>query len=319
MALWPFPVAGWVVLEGVLIVGGMGEKGGRAGVLSEALQLLCCSPIIYHMDKTPKTVKLSRRQLQDALQTMPASVILGREVNRELTPKQRKFALEVAKGNTKAEAYRKAYNVKSKNTMAHAPYRLSRDDRIKHEIEAIEAALRAQEYQTPAALRALVVQSLVQVITDPDSKPGQITAAAKVLGTVTEVAAFTERKEVRTISSSEDARARIMAELRELVKAQAEDADVIDAAADSLLAELAPIESNDADADETVSISGKDEPHHPGTPHAEDRSPAGRLHINPHEQTPISSDPHEHTPHSSNFSSPDPTPSPQEDPPVDGT
>jgi hypothetical protein len=41
--------------------------------------------------------------------------------------------------------------------------------------------------------------------------------AAKVLGTVTEVAAFTERKEVRTISSSEDARAKVMQEIKALM------------------------------------------------------------------------------------------------------
>lgn len=272
------------------------------------------------MDKTPKPVKLSRRQLRDALDTVPVSALLGREVSKQLTSKQRKFALEVAKGNTKAGAYRAAYNVTSKATMTSEPYKLANDPLVSNEIAAIQAALRAQEYQTPAALRSLVVHSLVKVITDPDSKPGQITAAAKVLGTVTEVAAFTERKEVRTISSSEDARAKIMAELRELVKAQAEDADVIDAAADSLLAELAPVESNDADADETVSISGQDEPHHPGTPHAQDRSPAGRLHINPHEQTPISSNPHEQNPPlAKNSPGLDPTPSYKEDPPVDGT
>jgi hypothetical protein len=87
-------------------------------------------------------------------------------------------------------------------------------------------------------LRELVIQSLVRVIVDPESKPGQITAAAKVLGTVTEVAAFTERKEVRTISSSDDARARVMSELRGILTAQAQDATIIEADADSLLAEL---------------------------------------------------------------------------------
>lgn len=182
--------------------------------------------------------------------------------------------------------------------MASEPYKLARDPAVSQEVAAIEAAIRAAEYQTPAALRSLVVHSLVKVITDPDSKPGQITAAAKVLGTVTEVAAFTERKEVRTISSSEDARARIMSELRELVKAQADDAEVIDAAADSLLAELMP-----ADAD---AIPGQDGPHPPGTPQTVEGTPPQALHIIPPEQ-----------PQSSIDSSPqDPTPSPQEDPPV---
>jgi hypothetical protein len=71
---------------------------------------------------------------------------------------------------------------------------------------------------------------------DPDTKPAVRINAAKVLGTVTEVAAFTERKEVRTISSSEDARARVMQELRGLLTSSATDATVIEA--DSLLQEL---------------------------------------------------------------------------------
>jgi len=237
--------------------------------------------------KTPKAPKLSRSQLREALDTIPASQLLGREVNRNLTSKQRKFALELAKGNTKAGAYRAAYNVTSKSTMSSEPYRLAEDPKVSREVQAMEAAMRAMEYQTPAALRALVIQSLVKVITDPDSKPGQVTAAAKVLGTVTEVAAFTERKEVRTISSSEDARARIMAELTQLVKGQAQDVQAIDVAADSLLAEL----SQGAD------------PTTPAPPNEENGTPAGQLHTIPHEQFPISPDL-------------DPTPFSQEDPPL---
>jgi hypothetical protein len=61
----------------------------------------------------------------------------------------------------------------------------------------------------------------------------------KTLGTVTEVAAFTERKEVKTISSSDDARARVMQELRGILTAQAQDATIIEADADSLMRELA--------------------------------------------------------------------------------
>jgi uncharacterized protein YejL (UPF0352 family) len=113
---------------------------------------------------------------------------------------------------------------------------------------AYEAAIEAEKHRTPAALRALVIHSLVQVVLDPDAGPAQKVQAAKVLGTVTEVAAFTERKEVRTISSSEDAKARVMGELRRLMSAGAVDANVIDADADadSLLSELASIEPHPA-------------------------------------------------------------------------
>lgn len=195
--------------------------------------------------KEPKQPrKLSRAQIQQGLDTLPVSHILGRSTARELTAKQKKFALEVAKGATKAEAYRRSYNVKSKYALQREPYQLTRDQRISNEIEAIRLAIETEEHRTPAALRALVIQSLVGVITHPDSKPGQITAAAKVLGTVTEVAAFTERKEVRTITSSADARETLMAQIRELTKATAQDADIIESQAASLLAELSPAETH---------------------------------------------------------------------------
>jgi hypothetical protein len=184
-------------------------------------------------------MKLSRKALETAAKETPIEHILGRQVSGALTPKQRKFAHEVAKGSTKADAYRAAYNVKSAKTMEAEPYRLAADPRVSREIEAYTLALETAKLRSPAALRELVIQSLVRVIVDPDSKPGQITAAAKVLGTVTEVAAFTERKEVRTISSSEDARARVMAELRGLISAGATDATIIEADADSLMRELA--------------------------------------------------------------------------------
>jgi phage terminase small subunit len=223
--------------------------------------------------KEPKTPsKLTRAQLRESLDSVPVSTILGKSASRELTGKQKKFCLEVAKGATKADAYRKAYNPKSKWTMQTQPYQLSRDERIKNEIEAMQAAIKAQEYQTPAALRALVIQSLVGVITNPDAQPGQITAAAKVLGTVTEVAAFTERKEVRTITSSEDARAAIMAQLKQLSNSSAEDAHIIDAQADDLMRELAG-----------------DVTHRGATPQADDAESLAYIHTIPHEQSPSSS------------------------------
>ena len=199
-------------------------------------------------------MKLSRKAIQEGIKTVPIEHILGADVSRQLTAKQKKFAHEVAKGSTKADAYRAAYNVKSQRTLNNEPYRLSDDPRVSREIEAYTLAIETAKLRSPAALRELVIQSLVRVITDPDSKPGQITAAAKVLGTVTEVAAFTERKEVRTISSSEDARAKVMQELRALVSGGAEDANVIEA--DSLLAEL----TADTAAEENANPPSADPP-----------------------------------------------------------
>ena len=163
---------------------------------------------------------------------------MGKQAAQALTPKMQAFALEVAKGSSGAEAVRKVYKSKGKKqTQANDAYKLRRRPEVAASIEAFERAIELQKYYTSAGLRALVIESLVKVITDENSNASQITNAAKVLGTVTEVAAFTERKEVTTITSSEDARARVMMQLRDMMKANATDAVEIEA--DSLLKELA--------------------------------------------------------------------------------
>lgn len=255
--------------------------------------------------KEPKTPsKLTRAQLTQALESVPVSHILGKGATRELTPKQKRFALEVAKGSSGAEAYRKAYKTSATpKTQGNQAHKLKARPDIGAEIEALQLAIRAQEYQTPAALRSLVIHSLVKVITDPDSKPGQITAAAKVLGTVTEVAAFTERKEVRTITSSEDARAKIMAELKQLANADAIDVQAIDADADSLLAELSQAGADAADSE-------LDATHRPPTPQTVEPESPANIHTIPHEQSAI---PHEQ-PHHNSAATPQ-TSSIQDDPP----
>lgn len=223
----------------------------------------------------------------DTVQNAPDSFLFPPGAKKKLTSRQKKFARGLAMGETKAEAYRQAYNVKSPYSLTKDPYKLANHPAVAHEVQAIQAALQAQEYQTPSALRALVISSLVKVITDPDSKPGQITAAAKVLGTVTEVAAFTERKEVRTISSSEDARARVLEQLRSIVKAEAQDVQAIEADADSLLAEL----------------------HRGAGDHVESEESQDKVHTIPHERSASDPNPDEISP------SEDPTVPTQEHPP----
>jgi hypothetical protein len=127
----------------------------------------------------------------------------------------------------------------------------------------------------------LVIQSLVGVITNPESNAGQITAAAKVLGTVTEVAAFTERKEVRTITSSETARAQVLEQLRTLVHGAATDAVMVDDG-DSLMAELADAAGDgDQAAGDALEESSALDTHPRGTPEAMDDEAPSPIHTIP--------------------------------------
>jgi hypothetical protein len=216
--------------------------------------------------------KLSRKEVNQALETVPLDQLFSTDVSKGLTHKQKTFAREVAKGSTKAQAYRTAYKPNAApSTIVTEPYAVARNPLVSREIEAYRLALAAQEYQSPAALRALVIQSLVQVVIDPTAKQATKVAAAKVLGTVTEVAAFTERKEITTIKHSADARAQVLEQLRSIMRAQSIDA--VDVDADSLLAELAPAD-----------------PHPPATPPNANEESLHNLHTIPHKAP---QDPHE--------------------------
>ena len=182
-------------------------------------------------------MKLSRRELAKELKDTPISTILGKSVSDSLTAKQKEFALQVAQGQTKAAAYRKAYKPNAtKRTLAGAPYELANDPRISREIKAYELAIEASKHRTPSALRELVISGLVEIALNPDTKDSVKVAALRTIGTITEVSAFTERKEIRTISSSETAKASILAQLQTLMSGDVTDVTSRDA--ESLLAEL---------------------------------------------------------------------------------
>jgi hypothetical protein len=137
---------------------------------------------------------------------------------------------------------------------------LSRDPRISREIEAYALAIEAEKHRTPAALRSLVIKGLVEIALKDDTKDAVRLQALKTIGQITEVHAFTEHKETRVITSSEDARAKVMAELRGLITSGATDATIIEADADSLLAELS-VKFNAAPEGETAEPSTETPPH----------------------------------------------------------
>ena len=156
---------------------------------------------------------------------------------RKLTAKQKAFAREIALGETKAGAYRKAYKTNAKPaTQSQEGTRLMNDPKIAAYTAAINRALEVQRLQTPAQLRALVVSELTKHAIDEDLPAAQRLRALQLLGTVTEVAAFTERREVIKTTNSQEARAQLMESLMMAIKSGATDVD--DNAAASLLAEL---------------------------------------------------------------------------------
>ena len=223
----------------------------------------------------------TRKQIKEALKTVPIDQVLG--VQGQLTHKQKTFARLVAQGHTASDAYRESYDTQAKpatvNTDAH---NLRKNPKIALTIEAMQLAQEAATYQTPAQLRALVIHSLVQTVIDPDVKPATKVAAAKVLGTVTEVAAFTERREVRTIKTSDDAKTELLTKLRSLMMQSATDVEVKDV--DSLIREIRADSGNDS-SNEATPENVADAERDPHTPESGAKESHGSIHTIPHTPT----------------------------------
>jgi len=183
------------------------------------------------------TQKLTRAQIRQGLDTIPIESLLssGQGKTPKLTTKQRNFAQAVAMGQTKAQAYRGAYKAKpAPSTILVAPYKLAGDARVQREIEAYKLAIEAEKHRTPAQLKALLVQQLVQHSLDQEFPPASRVQCLKLLGSLYDVGAFLERKEITTINRSGDIRARLLSRLQTITV----DADVRADDALDLLAEI---------------------------------------------------------------------------------
>lgn len=176
--------------------------------------------------------KLTRKTISEAMQTVPIeSVLLGvsNSGERRLTAKQRKFAEQIALGQSKAGAYRAAYNSQAKpHHQSLEGQRLAANPAIARQIDALRLAAEARKYATPAALRSLVIERLTAHAIDDTIQPAQRLRALELLGKITEVAAFTERREiVRTVDAA-GAREALLESLRSALRATSIDAEIVE-------------------------------------------------------------------------------------------
>jgi hypothetical protein len=185
-------------------------------------------------------VKLTRKAIAEGLEAVPIdTVILGASNSREkrLTAKQREFARQIAMGESKAGAYRKSRETKAKpETASRRGQELAKDSAIAAQIEAFKLAIEAERSRTPAHLRALTIHELTKHALDENFPPAQRVKALELLGKITEVALFTERREVVQVKDSGEIRERLMDSIRLAMKSSAQDVEVIEA--DTLLAEI---------------------------------------------------------------------------------
>jgi len=191
--------------------------------------------------------KLTREQIREGLEQVPVEALLmGANVAKDkaLTPKQKEFARQLALGESKAGAYRKAYNSKGKPaTQSRKGQELAKRDAIQAQAEAFEQAFELERIRTPAMLRALVISKLTEKVLDPEVKDAQQIKALELLGKVTEVAAFTERRETLKLTASVDLRGKLIESLKAAAKKDDKDVTTIDA--ESLLAELSALPAPD--------------------------------------------------------------------------
>lgn len=224
----------------------------------------------------------TRKQLREAISQKGIAPIL-RIPKNSLTAKQRKFAEGIVlEGMNKTEAYREAYDHKGKaNTASVEAWKLTKNPKVANTIEALERAKELSAYHSSESLRSLVISTLTEVATSETTKDATRVAAVKVLGTVVGVDAFRETKRIEHIQDSSEIKQQIMAQLKTLMLST-DDAEIVDA--DSLLAELSPVESdyeNSQDDNPTLSGGG----------HFDNGTPLDSMHSNPHERSPQFSDP----------------------------
>jgi hypothetical protein len=257
-------------------------------------------------------MKLNRKTVAEALKVVPVDVMLlgaAGAKQTKLTAKQKAFAEGVAMGKTKAGAYREAYDSKAKpHHQSLEGQRLAANPAVARQIEALQLASEAMRHATPAALRSLVIQQLTEHAIDPGIQPAQRLQALKLLGTVTEVAAFTERREIIKTTDPATAKAALLETLRQALKASSIDAEIVeskqapieDATITEPAAILAPdVETLPSPADDSTAPGHPDahsegQSSDPTGPAPPARASAGdrTMLSNPHTRSPLISAPH---------------------------
>jgi len=172
---------------------------------------------------------LNRKQINELIDQNPLHEILNVKKSN-LTNKQIKFCEERARGNTKADSYRKAYKSKGKSaTIANKGYQMDKRDDIQAMTLAISQALEFEKLHTFAQVRALVVERLTKEAIDTDSNPSVRVNALKALGTIAGVDAFMHRTETKVIKDSDKAKEDLLNLIKDSLNMKtidAEDEDV---------------------------------------------------------------------------------------------
>lgn len=163
--------------------------------------------------------KISRKDIEKTLKEMPIdNLLLGNAQGIKLTPKQKKFAKGVAQGLSKSEAFRQAYDTNmNPRAVASSAHALSERTDIQLITEAYKRAFEAREYQKPAQIRELLVHQLTVHALSEEIPPAQRIKSLELLGKLSDVGAFTERKETTVVHESSKVKAKLFEQLKTII------------------------------------------------------------------------------------------------------
>jgi hypothetical protein len=223
--------------------------------------------------------KLSRKAIKEGIKQTPIEQILVGVANADkinLTKKQKDFAKAVALGKPKAKAYRETYDSKaSPQSQAEQASRLAKNPKISAMIDSFQLANEAREYLIPAQIRTMAIQNLVSISIDEGEKTSNKLKALELIGKMSEVALFSERKEHIHLHTSADIKEKLLEGLRQAFGNSRQLNDLAKRKAESLLVELSdPMPAIDADAIEIE----------PATP-SQILEPSDPLHPDPQKST----------------------------------
>ena len=184
--------------------------------------------------------KLSRKEISEGLEQIPINQILlgSGKAGQLLTKKQKAFAEEVVRTGNKSASYRKAYNTRGKKeTASRDALKVASNPRVATYIQALEQAKEAETYLLPARLRSIAIHRLTGLALNDEINPAQQLKALELIGKMTEVALFTERRELVKVTDSEQMRDQLMKSIR-LAFSSGGAVDVEATEVDSLLNEI---------------------------------------------------------------------------------
>lgn len=190
----------------------------------------------------PKTIKISRSAIKQTLKETPIDQILVGVHNAEkvnLTKKQKDFARKVAEGKPKAQAYREVYEGNAtKKTQAEAGCRLAANSKVAAMIDAFQVANEAREYLIPQQIRALAVEKLVSIAINDGEKTSDKLRALELIGKMSEVSLFTERKDIVHHHNAKDIKTQLLEGLKQAFQNSRQVNELAKRKAESLLVEL---------------------------------------------------------------------------------